>query len=565
MMTFKNVPLRRKLTWLAMVCSLAALVTMAAALGAYEWFVFRKSIVAQTTTLASVTAHNSAAALAFADLEDATRILEALEAEPTVITATLYDARGRRFASYLRHGRQESTPALAPAEGLWITGTRLELSVPVAEAKRFGTLLVRADLSVISDRLSAYLVVLVGTAAIAGLLAFLLGGWLAQRIAAPVQALAAAAAGVKTTADYSVRVPKKEDDELGALTDAFNDMLARVQRNEADLDRSAERLRLALESARIGLWDWDLGRDRVTWSERNYEIFGLPPGTAITGNVFFEQVHPEDRLRVKAAVDASAQTLSDFAVEFRIVRPERPAHYVAARGRFLKAIGGTPARAVGVTIDITDRRGSELRMMESELRFRAVAERAPALIWSCDQTLQRDYFNKTWLNFTGRALEVELGTGWQHTLPDEDVVRWQATVGAAAEELDPYTIEYRLRRADGELRWMIETGSPRVAADGSFAGYFGSCIDITVRKENETELEERVQRRTRELELANQELESFSYSVSHDLRGPVRAIQGFSEIALEECQAGHPEAAIERLQRVIRAADRMNRLIDAFI
>src|SRR5206468_13066371 len=108
-------------------------------------------------------------------------------------------------------------------------------------------------------------------------------------------------------------------------------------------------------------------------------------------------------------------------------------------------------------------------------------------------------------------------------------------------------------------------GSPRLATDGSFAGYLGSCIDITARKENEAELEEHVRRRTRELEVANQELESFSYSVSHDLRGPVRAIQGFAEIALEECQAKNPAAAIERLHRVIRAAERMNKLIDAFI
>src|ERR1044071_9075948 len=106
-------------------------------------------------------------------------------------------------------------------------------------------------------------------------------------------------------------------------------------------------------------------------------------------------------------------------------------------------------RAVGVTIDVTDRRGAELRVAESELRFRAVAERAPAMIWSCDAALKRDYFNKTWLTFTGRSLEEELGNGWQEGLPGADVFRWQETVAAAAAQPDPYTIEYRLRRADG--------------------------------------------------------------------------------------------------------------------
>jgi PAS domain S-box-containing protein len=562
----RHATLRQKLTLVSLVCSAAALLTAALALGSYEWFFYRKNIYAQLATLSSITARNSGAALAFANEEDGARVLAALEAEPTVMAAALYDARGRRFATYRRGEAPDMIPLLAPLEGMNVEGTRYELALPVIERKkRFGTLVIQADVSVIGDRLSAYGVVLVGTTAISGLLAFLLAGWLAQRIAAPVQALAVAAHGVKTKADYSVRVPKTNDDELGALTDAFNAMLTRIQENEADLYRNAESLRLALESAKIGTWDWNLVKDEITWNERAYEIFDLPPGTQVTSNVLFEQVHPEDRTRVKDAVAEAAKTGSDFYVDFRLARPERPTRYASVRGRFLKSSAGDPLRALGVMGDITDRRGAEERAADTETRFRAVAERAPAMIWSCDAALNRDYFNKTWLNFTGRTLEQEAGTGWQEGLPGADVFRWQEMVGAAAANLDPYTIEYRLRRADGVLRWVIETGSPRLGPDGTFAGYVGSCIDITARKENETELEEHVRRRTKELEVANQELESFSYSVSHDLRGPVRAIQGFAEIALEECEAKNPEAAIERLKRVIRAAERMNKLIDAFI
>jgi PAS domain S-box-containing protein len=565
MSLFRNAPVRRKLTLLAMICSVAALFVTSLSLGVYEWMYYRKSLYSHLSTLSAIAARNSAAALAFSNQDDAARGLATLQADPNILSAVLYDSRGRQFAEYRRSDWSEETPALAPLDGQTETATRLDIVVPVEEAKRFGSLLVRADISVIGDRLAVYAGVLVITTAISGLLALLLSGWLAKRIAAPVQALAGAAGKVQTTADYSIRVPKQEDDEFGSLTDAFNAMLARVQQNETDLYRNAERLRLALESAKIGTWDWDMVRDVVTWNERNYEIFGIDPGARITSNVFMSQIHPDDRARVKAAIEHAASNVSDFAVEFRLARPERPSHYAACRGRFLRSTAGDPLRAVGVTIDVTERRGAELRMIESELRFRAVAERAPAMIWSCDQTLHRDYFNKTWLNFTGRPLEQELGVGWQTGMLPADLFRWQEMVGAAAQQLDPYTIEYRLKRADGAMRWVIETGSPRIGTDGSFAGYLGSCIDITARKENEAELEEHVRRRTRELEVANQELESFSYSVSHDLRGPVRAIQGFAEIALEECQAGNPQAAVERLQRVIRAAERMNKLIDAFI
>ncbi len=565
MTAFRNAPLRQKMTWLTMVCSIVALLTTAITLGAYEWVAYRRAMFSHLDTVSMLTARNSSATLAFDNAEDAARVLSALEAEPTVTAAALYNVGGAKVAEYRRDAVLASTPLTAPPDGRVHTGAQLDIAIPVFEEKRFGTLLVRADISVISERLAVYGLLLLGVTAMSGLLAFLLSGWLSQRIVAPVQALVAAASGVRTKADYSVRVAKVENDEIGSLTDAFNEMLARVEENESRLYRGNERLRLALESAKIGTWDWNLVRDEVLWNERNYEIFGVAPGTPISSVLFFTLVHPDDRGRVKSSIELAARSSTDFSIEFRLARPERPAHYVLARGMFLKSTTGDPLRAVGVTIDVTERRGAEMRVRESETRFRAVAERAPALIWSCDQALNRDYFNKTWLQFTGRPLDQELGAGWQSGVPSVDLLRWQELVNGAAGQLDPYSIEYRLRRHDGALRWVIESGSPRLSTDGRFAGYLGSCIDITARKESEAELEAHVRLRTRELEVANQELETFSYSVSHDLRGPVRAIQGFTEIALEECQANNPAAAVERLERVIKAAERMNRLIDAFI
>lgn len=562
-------PLRQKLTWLAMTCSIVALLATAISLGAYEWVFYRKTMFSHLTTLTEITARNSSAAVAFANSDDAARVLSALDTEPAVSAAALFDLHGRKFAQFRRpDGSADMTlPNRAPDDGVQVRGTELWIAVPVMETKRFGTLLVVADVSLISVRVAAYGIVLLSTMIVSGLLAYLLTGWLKDRIVAPVQALAAAAVRVQSQADYHVRVEKQADDEVGALTDAFNAMLGRIQQNEAEIARGGERLRLAVESAQIGTWDWDIVRDTVLWNHRNYEIFGVDPATPITSAVFFAQIHPDDRLRVKAVIDSATHTSADFATEFRLQRPDQTDHtrYVSVRGRFVKSLHGGAERAVGVSLDVTDRRTAELRVIESEVRFRAVAERAPALIWSCDQDLDRDYCNKTWLAFTGRSLEQELGKGWQESVDLADLTRWIQVVSGAAALRDPYSVEYRLRRADGIMRWMLETGSPRLTADGSFAGYLGSCVDITLRKENEEELEMHVRQRTRELEAANQELESFSYSVSHDLRGPVRAIQGFAEIAVEEIDANNPTSAKERIERVIKAADRMNKLIDAFI
>lgn len=561
-----RLPLRQKLTWLAMTCSIVALLTTAVALGTYEWVFYRKTMYSHLTTLTVITARNSAAAVAFANSEDARRILSALDAEPAVVGAVLYDGTGAPFAEFWRAAKPAANlvPARAPVPGSVVVGSDLEITVPVVETKRFGTLVVLADVSAIRVRIAAYGIVLLCTTVVSGLLAYLLTGWLKQRIVSPVQALAAAAARVERNGDYSVRVPRESDDELGALTDAFNAMLARIEQKERQIARGAESLRLAVEAAQIGTWDWDLPNDLVVWNDRNYDLLGLERGAPISSGAFLTQVHPDDRLRVRAAMDAAFNASADFAVEFRVPQRDRVT-YVVARGRFFRAPTGVVERAVGVTLDVTERRTAELRVIESELRFRAVAERAPAMIWSCDQDLNRDYFNKTWLTFTGHTLEEDLGTGWQDGMPAADLFRWQQVAGAAAAQRDPYSVEYRIRRADGALRWVVETGSPRMAADGSFAGYLGSCIDITARKENEEELEAYVRLRTRELQAANQDLESFSYSVSHDLRGPVRAIQGFTDIALEDLDEKNVGAARERIERVAKAADRMNKLIDAFI
>src|SRR5438270_572379 len=110
----KNAPLRRRLMVLAMTCSIVALLATTVALGAYDWFYYRKNIFTHLTTMASITARNSAASLAFSNPDDARHVLAALEAEPIITAAALYDVNGHKFASYRRPDAVESTPALAP-------------------------------------------------------------------------------------------------------------------------------------------------------------------------------------------------------------------------------------------------------------------------------------------------------------------------------------------------------------------------------------------------------------------------------------------------------------------
>jgi PAS domain S-box-containing protein len=128
---------------------------------------------------------------------------------------------------------------------------------------------------------------------------------------------------------------------------------------------------------------------------------------------------------------------------------------------------------------------AETQVRESEERFRLVANTAPVMIWAAGTDGKCNYFNKTWLDFTGRPLEAELGDGWAEGVYPDDLSRCLETYTEAFKRRESFEMEYRLRRRDGEYSWILDNGIPRFNPDGTFAGYIGSCIDITDRKHAE--------------------------------------------------------------------------------
>jgi PAS domain S-box-containing protein len=144
---------------------------------------------------------------------------------------------------------------------------------------------------------------------------------------------------------------------------------------------------------------------------------------------------------------------------------------------------------------IEERRTGETVLRESESRFRIVADAAPVLIWMSGVDKLCTFFNKPWLEFTGRRVEQELGNGWAEGVHADDLQRCLDTYNEAFDARKPFVMQYRLRRRDGEYRWVSDDGIPRYDTLGQFAGYIGSCVDITeLRKKEEAlrEFEERV-------------------------------------------------------------------------
>ena len=131
------------------------------------------------------------------------------------------------------------------------------------------------------------------------------------------------------------------------------------------------------------------------------------------------------------------------------------------------------------------RKRTEKELRESEARFRLMANAAPVLIWISGPDKACTYFNRPWLEFTGRSLEKELGHGWAQGVHPDDLAECLKVYNSHFDARKPFDIEYRLRRHDGEYRWIVDQGVPRLAPNGDFAGYIGACTDVTDRKQAE--------------------------------------------------------------------------------
>lgn len=529
----------------------------------YEIFSFRKSHLENTSTLAHIIADNLTAALAFQDPAEGDRVLRTLRAEPTVRLAVVYDTKGHVFAVYPKSVNTNSLPALPVETAAFYAKGKLIVVQPSIQDRRVGTLYLEADLAPLYDRLRLYLGIVIIIIAGSFVLAYFLSSSLQKRISRPVLSLAATARHISEKRDYSVRVQKMSDDEIGALTTAFNHMLTQIGERDSALSQSAERLRMALEASQTGTWNWDLTTGLVSWDEFLHRIYGLKPGE-FSGVMEHAMglIHPEDRAGVEWATKRALEKGREFVIDYRIIRPDGTIHYLSSRGKAFLDEQGKPMRMAGVTLDVTESKAAEQALRESEERFRAMADAAPVFIWTGAPEKGRDYFNRPWLEFTGRRLEQELGEGWKENIHPEDRKATLESYDAAVRAQRPFRIEYRLQRQDGEYRWIVDHGVPRFARDGAFRGYIGSCVDITERKLAQAELEQRVQERTAELAETNKELEAFTYSVSHDLRSPLRHINAYAQILEEEFTPSLSEEAQRYVARIRQGAKNMGNLVD---
>ncbi|MEW5860967.1 MAG: PAS domain S-box protein [Cyanobacteriota bacterium] len=299
-------------------------------------------------------------------------------------------------------------------------------------------------------------------------------------------------------------------------------------------------LNFHLENSPLAIIEWDSNFRVVRWSRKAEALFGWQ-SAEVTGKhpqewqfIYAEDVaavNDEIGRLLKGSEARSVSQNRNYTKDGSIV-------YCEWYNSALLDESGRLVSVLSLVLDVTSRQRTEAALRESEERFRTMADSAPVLLWVAGMDGRCNFFNQRWLTFRGHTLEEELDKGWAEGLHPEDLQRCSDTYLAAFHARENFQMEYRLLRADGEYRWLLDRGAPRFLADGSFAGYIGSCIDITERKTAEAALRDRAAELARlssifaktnaALEKRNAELDHFAYIVSHDLKAPLRAISNLS-------------------------------------
>src|SRR5260221_1419002 len=294
----------------------------------------------------------------------------------------------------------------------------------------------------------------------------------------------------------------------------------------------------------------------------------------VRGEELASAIHPQDKFDFVEKWRAAITQGEAFEAEARVRRADGSYRWFSIRAVPLREAKEGISRWYGTNVDIedlkraqdeiTERKRAEERLLESEARFQMMADTAPVLIWMTGTDALCNYFNKPWLEFTGRSMEQEVGTGWTEGVHTDDVQGCFDCFLPAFHARKPFRMEYRLRRADGEYRWVIESGIPRYTGDGEFAGYIGSNIDITDLKRAEQE-RERLRQVQAELARVNRvtTIGELTASLAHEVNQPIAAAVTSANSCLHWLAAEVPnlDKARAAAERIVKDGTRAAEII----
>jgi len=351
----------------------------------------------------------------------------------------------------------------------------------------------------------------------------------------------------------------------------FNTTLElQVAERTADLQKNFAILQQAEELAGMGSWVYTIATGEFTWSEGLYRLFGLPRGIRVQPEIYLDYVVEEDRSIAKRIIKNLKKTPLSFEETMQVKRGDS-IRLLKIKALVINDETGTPQRIVGLDLDMTDIQEAEEKIASTQRMLEGMAMASPDAITIYDlQTKQPIYLNRCFSEWTGKTLEELVNMGIEgrlrliHTDDRLRLLHFNEKL-AAAKDGDVLNLEYRLLTADEDYRWLRNRAKvfERNAA-GKVTHLLSILQDISEEKAAERllkSLNTSLEKQNRELEAKNDQITSFAFVASHDLKEPIRKIHTFSDWLLNR-EPNLSESGRQNLNRLHNAAERLNILVD---
>lgn len=329
---------------------------------------------------------------------------------------------------------------------------------------------------------------------------------------------------------------------IGTLMD-----ITETKNTIATLEESRLRQNIAIEAAELGTWELDLVTKDVIYSPRYLEIMGFRSDETPAHTDLLKHIHPDDIHKRDQAMDQALKT-GVLDIEMRVLTNKTATlRWVIGKGRVLYDAAGKPVKIIGTLEDITEQKLYQKNLKDSEEKFRLLADSMPQNIWTSDAFGNFNYFNRSVYDFSGLPHSKVDKDGWlQIVHPDdreESVKKWMEAVKSG----EPFLLEHRFKRSDGEYRWQLSRAIPQQDAKGQIQMWVGTSTDIDELKKHE------------------QQKDDFIKMASHELKTPITTVKGYVQLLLKTHGAGHDTFLSSSLLTIDKQILKLTKLISELL